>query len=196
MSYECEAEGSGGYSSDGEPLEPAPTAESAPTSESARTPDASFNRGGGEEGYWGRTRKKEVRVRGLAPGVDAAAREMRHEATLAEMLLWSALRAKQLGGLKFRRQHPVGRFVLDFYCPAHKLAIELDGGSHDGQRARDCARTEQLAAYGYRVLRFRNEEVITRLPHVLGKMLHFVDEIAVPPAPPTAPAPNSSSPRS
>ncbi len=82
--------------------------------------------------------------------------------TPAEKRLWSALRNKQLDGLKFRRQHPVGNFILDFYCPACKLVIEVDGKIHDrpSQINRDRARTAKLMEYGYTVLRFRNEQVI------------------------------------
>jgi len=90
--------------------------------------------------------------------------------TAAEWRLWQALRVRQLGGLKFRRQHPVGPFVLDFYCPAGKLVIELDGGVHDEQAEQDEARTQHLESYGYRVLRFRNEEVFADLPAVLDRI--------------------------
>ena len=82
--------------------------------------------------------------------------------TPAEEKLWEARRGKNLGGLKFRAQQPVGPFILAFYCPARKLVVELDGGVHEGneQAEHDEARTNQLNAYGYRVIRFRNEEVL------------------------------------
>lgn len=83
--------------------------------------------------------------------------------TPAEQELWDALQNKRLDGLKFRRQHPVGPFILDFWCPACKLVVELDGEVHDGQMDYDDARTQQLRDYGYRVIRFRNEEVLNDL---------------------------------
>jgi len=69
--------------------------------------------------------------------------------------------------LRFRRQHPIGRFIADFYCPEHRLIIEVDGGVHIAQRERDEARTEWLEARGYRVMRFTNQEVYHQLPAVL-----------------------------
>jgi very-short-patch-repair endonuclease len=69
--------------------------------------------------------------------------------------------------LKFRRQHPLGRFVLDFCCPELKLVIEVGGAVHEGQRERDSVRTEWLKAGGYQVLRFRNDAILHHLPRVL-----------------------------
>jgi very-short-patch-repair endonuclease len=77
----------------------------------------------------------------------------------------------RLGGLRFRSQHPVGAFVLDFYCPSCKLVVEVDGVVHDQQVEYDEARTEHLNGYGYRVIRFRNEEVLHELPSVLERIL-------------------------
>ncbi len=99
-------------------------------------------------------------------------RDLRRDSTGAEQLLWEALRDRQPRGLKFRRQHPVKPFILDFYCPSCKLAVELDGAVHDGQAGQDEWRTEYLAQFGYRVIRFRNEEVLADLPAVLGRIAH------------------------
>ncbi|HEX6036471.1 endonuclease domain-containing protein [Longimicrobium sp.] len=99
------------------------------------------------------------RVRHTTIELEQRARELRQEATPAEHVLWDALRAGRLDGLKFRRQHPVGRFVLDFYCAAHRLCVELDGGVHEQQRDRDAARDQELLALGVRTLRFGNEQV-------------------------------------
>ncbi|HEV3050280.1 MAG TPA: endonuclease domain-containing protein [Longimicrobium sp.] len=99
--------------------------------------------------------------------MEQAAREMRGQPTAAEEVLWGVLRQRQVAGLKFRRQHPVGRFVLDFYCPSCKLAVEVDGEVHDQQTERDAERTRALETYGYRVLRFRNEQVMHELPSVV-----------------------------
>ena len=113
---------------------------------------------------------RPTRIRGVSAPVQQAATLLREDITPAEQRLWDALRAKRLGGLRFRAQHPVGRFVLDFYCPACKLGIELDGSVHDGQAGQDAARTAFLAAYGYRVLRFTNDQVMTELPAVLARI--------------------------
>jgi very-short-patch-repair endonuclease len=109
-------------------------------------------------------------IRGTSRELEEAARSMRRQPTHAEEVLWSALQKKQVAGLKFRRQHPVDRFVLDFYCPSHKLVVEVDGGVHDQQAERDAERTKVLEAYGYRVLRFRNEQVLRELPKVVQEI--------------------------
>jgi len=90
--------------------------------------------------------------------------------TPAEQVLWEALRGKKLDGLRFRVQHPVGPFILDFWCPARKLVVELDGDIHQDQEEYDEARTKQLESYGYHVIRFHNKEVLTGLPSVLEKI--------------------------
>ncbi|MEO0459000.1 MAG: endonuclease domain-containing protein [Cyanobacteria bacterium P01_A01_bin.114] len=77
------------------------------------------------------------------------------------------LKDRQLDGLKFRVQHPVGRFIIDFYCPVCRLLVEVDGAVHQTQADYDSARTEQLEAYGYKILRFTNDEVINNLSSVL-----------------------------
>jgi very-short-patch-repair endonuclease len=107
------------------------------------------------------------RLRGSTGTVEQAARTMRREPTAAEEVLWGALRKNQFGGLKFRQQHPVGRFVLDFYCASCKLAVEVDGDVHDDQAERDAERTKVVERYGYHVLRFRNEQVLQELPKVV-----------------------------
>ncbi len=116
------------------------------------------------------------RARGVSPGVQQVARTLRRELTPAERILWNALRGRQLDGLGFWRQHPVGRFVLDFYLSSHHLVVELEGASHEAQRERDAERTAWLAAYGYRVLRFRNEEVLNDLSGVLQRIRLTVQE--------------------
>lgn len=90
--------------------------------------------------------------------------------TTAEHRLWQALKGKQLDGLRFRAQHPLGRFILDFCCPARKLVVEVDGAHHDTQAEWDDERTACLAAFGYRVVRVGNEEVETDLPAVLERI--------------------------
>jgi very-short-patch-repair endonuclease len=97
------------------------------------------------------------------------AREMRRTMTKQEVVLWTYLRNAQMSGFSFRRQHPVGPFFIDFYCPSAKLAIELDGGQHatEESRAYDDARTGFLARNGITVLRFWNHELKDNLEGVL-----------------------------
>ncbi|MEH2373754.1 endonuclease domain-containing protein [Nostoc sp.] len=111
--------------------------------------------------------KSSARIRGTTPEIEAAAIQLRKKLTPSEKQLWQALRGGKLGGFKFRRQHPVGRFILDFYCPVCKLVIELDGAIHDNQTDYDADRTKYLETYNYKVLRFQNEEVMQQLEKVL-----------------------------
>ena len=101
-----------------------------------------------------------------------ATRELRQEPTDAEARLWDALQGRRLAGLKFRRQHPYQRFVLDFFCVEHQLVVELDGGVHaePTQAARDAERTEFLQSRGIRVLRFKNETVENEIETVLKQI--------------------------
>ena len=115
--------------------------------------------------------KSTLWVRGTAYRMEAAARGLRRDLTPAERALWAALRGRQLGGMKLRRQHPVGSYILDFCCPDHRLVVEVDGGMHEQQADYDESRTEHLNTYGYRVLRFGNEEVLTDLSAVLKRIL-------------------------
>lgn len=101
--------------------------------------------------------------------MSSRARNLRHDLTRAERKLWYALRRNQMNGFGFRRQHPVGSFVLDFYCPAARLAIELDGGQHNEDTKRyDEKRSQWLATKGIKVLRFWNNEVLSNLEGVLS----------------------------
>jgi len=118
---------------------------------------------------------KEIRrIRGTIPGLEQAAWRLRQNLTPAEAKLWRVLRNRQFEELRFRCQHPVGRFILDFYCPSQKLAIEVDGDVHGKQAEYDAVRTEQLEAYGYRVLRFTNEAVMGDLDGVLEEIRQAV----------------------
>ena len=102
-----------------------------------------------------------------APIVGQRARELRGRMTRAEVILWQHLRAKQMCGLRFRRQEPVGNFVADFYCAPARLVIELDGDSHSERAESDAQRDAVLRAEGYVVLRFANEQVSNDLVGVL-----------------------------
>lgn len=90
--------------------------------------------------------------------------------TPAETLLWDHLRNRRLSGLKFRRQHPLGPFVVDFYCAEHRLAVEIDGEIHREQVGRDTARTKQLQDHNYRVIRFSNDQVLSDPKSVLDRI--------------------------
>lgn len=105
---------------------------------------------------------------GVRAGVRAA-RDLRSHATDAESLLWRHLRARQLTGLKLRRQHPLAGYVLDFVCLEAKLVVEVDGGQHaePSAAARDVRRTQILEAQGLRVLRFWNHDVLSNIEGVL-----------------------------
>ncbi len=87
------------------------------------------------------------------------ARERRRQSTPSEGLLWSILRARQLCGLKFRREHPIGGFIADFACEAKKIVVEIDGGYHDQTGEQDEARERMLRELGWDVLRFSDEDV-------------------------------------
>ncbi|HEX8213720.1 MAG TPA: DUF559 domain-containing protein [Longimicrobium sp.] len=108
------------------------------------------------------------RVRGTTPELEARARELRRAPTKAEKRLWNYLRGWNLA--KFRRQHAVDRFILDFYCASAKLCVEVDGDIHHEQQERDAVRTEFLNARGIHVVRFRNEEVIDDPRSVLRRI--------------------------
>ena len=92
----------------------------------------------------------------------AFARKLRRDMTQAEAILWRSLRGGGLDGMKFRRQVPIGRYVVDFLCVEHRFAVELDGAPHDrdAQKNHDAFRDARLREHGYRVLRLRNELVI------------------------------------
>jgi very-short-patch-repair endonuclease len=97
-----------------------------------------------------------------------AARDLRARETSVEDILWEELRSRRLDGMKFRRQHPIGPFVVDFCCTEHRLVIELDGGVHAEQQEQDAEREAILAMAGYRVIRFPNQSIREDLPGVLA----------------------------
>jgi lysyl-tRNA synthetase class 2 len=95
------------------------------------------------------------------------ARKLRSNATDAETWLWSRLRRKQIDGRRFRRQVPLGPYVADFVCLDARLIVEVDGGQHTEQAKRDAVRTAWLAAQGFRVLRFWNNDVLSNTDGVV-----------------------------
>jgi very-short-patch-repair endonuclease len=101
------------------------------------------------------------------------ARDLRGRMPPAEVKLWNGLRNKQLGGLRFRRQHPIGPYFLDFFCSSCGLAIEVDGASHDSaeDQQADERRDLYLARYGVRVIRFLNADIMKNLEGVLQEIV-------------------------
>jgi len=100
-----------------------------------------------------------------------AAQSLRRRMTEAEKLLWNSLRNRQLNGLKFKRQAPFDRFVVDFLNEDNKLIIELDGGYHNNQPEKDEERDAFFAALSYTVLRFTNDQVMNHADEVLSEIL-------------------------
>ncbi|MED5538713.1 MAG: DUF559 domain-containing protein, partial [Pseudomonadota bacterium] len=94
------------------------------------------------------------------------ARDLRRDMSLPEVQLWQALRGEKLGGLKFRRQHPIAPYVLDFYCAGARLAVEIDGESHERRAAQDARRDAFLLEQGIRTLRIPVRDVLNDLPAV------------------------------
>jgi len=102
--------------------------------------------------------------------VQIRAQQLRQEQTPAEAILWSRLRNRQLDGFKFRRQHMIGRFIVDFCCAEQRLIVEIDGLVHDQQADYDQARTEALQTAGYRVIRYINDQIDQDIDTVLADL--------------------------
>jgi very-short-patch-repair endonuclease len=109
------------------------------------------------------------------------AKALRREMTNAERFLWFMLRGHRLAGSSFRRQVPIGPFIVDFVSQQHRLIIEIDGGQHAVDPARDQQRDEWLRSKGYRVLRFWNTEVLRNRPGVLQTIVEAV-QLKLPPS--------------
>jgi very-short-patch-repair endonuclease len=106
------------------------------------------------------------------PSLKNRRRELRRNQTDAEKAFWAQVRNRQFYGMRFFRQYSVGAYILDFYCPAIKLAVELDGGQHalDENREYDAARSEYLNVHGIEVVRFWNNEVLLDIESVLERL--------------------------
>jgi very-short-patch-repair endonuclease len=106
------------------------------------------------------------------------ARKLRQNMTLGEVLLWQRLKRKQIQGYDFDRQRPIDRYIVDFYCKDLKLAIEIDGSSHDGEEAKlnDDIRQERLESLGVRFLRFTDADVKRNMEMVLDSIEQWIDE--------------------
>jgi very-short-patch-repair endonuclease len=108
------------------------------------------------------------------------ARTLRSNMTDVERLLWQSLRGKQINGHRFRRQHPIGKYIADFACVEQRLVVELDGGQHQEQLEYDQQRSEFLRLQGWRVLRFWNNQVLENIEGVLFVIAEHL-EAAPPP---------------
>ncbi len=113
---------------------------------------------------------------GADKNTKSKARDLRKKMTEAEELLWKKLRRKQINGLHFRRQHPYGMYILDFYCDKANLAIEIDGKIHDYKKDYDQEKDEFLRHTGINVLRFKNEEVIKDTEKVLEEIKQHINK--------------------
>lgn len=100
----------------------------------------------------------------------AAARQFRKTPTPSEALLWQALRSRKLDGAKFRRQQPIGPFVVDFFAPAYRLVVEIDGPVHAEHQEADRARQDLLEMLGLRFVRVSSAQVETNLPATLARI--------------------------
>jgi adenine-specific DNA-methyltransferase len=112
------------------------------------------------------------------------ARQFRKQPTPSEAILWSALRGCQLDGRKFRRQQPIGPFVVDFFCAAERLIVEVDGPIHETQRDVDEQRQRLLESLGFRFVRLAASQIENNLPAALETIRHaFTQTRPSPPAP-------------
>jgi very-short-patch-repair endonuclease len=111
------------------------------------------------------------------PEKTARARQLRRASTDVEMRLWQKLRHGQIVDASFRRQHPAGPYILDFYCPALRFAIELDGGQHASSLVKDARRDEWLRRRGVTVLRFWNSDITENLSGVLEVIAARISEL-------------------
>jgi uroporphyrinogen-III synthase len=108
----------------------------------------------------------------------ALARQLRRESTAAERRAWALLRNRRVLGLKFRRQHVLHGFIVDFYCPALRLVLELDGNAHNGatRAGYDDARTAWLESAGYHMIRIRNRDLTREMvERLVGRFLHTTE---------------------
>ena len=126
-------------------------------------------------------------------GAGERARNLRRDMTEAEKRLWQMLRSRQTEGCRFRRQVPIGGFIADFVCHAARLIVEIDGGQHDPSSEAEASRTRFLESEGYRVLRFRNDEVLENPEGVraaIAENLHPLTPTQIEPLTPTPALPH------
>jgi very-short-patch-repair endonuclease len=124
--------------------------------------------------------KPDTMWKGASPQIFSNAKKLRENPTNAEEFLWLALRNNQLDGYKFRRQHPISIYIADIYCHKLKLVIEIDGGYHltKEQQILDKERTAAIEFQGLKVIRFTNEEVLSKLTEVIDKIKAFIHSVS------------------
>ena len=125
---------------------------------------------------WERARERGCRDMDKTHLVNRA-KELRHSETEAEQIIWSWLRGKKFNGVKFRRQQPVGNYIVDFVSFKNKLIIEIDGGQHNVEQNQDNdkVRTQWLESQDFRVIRFWNNEVFSNLEGVLARITEILE---------------------
>ena len=106
------------------------------------------------------------------------AQKLRMEMTTTEKILWSKLCNKQIDGLRFRNQHPIDRYIVDFYCHKVKLVIEVDGGIHETRKEYDENRNQYLAAGTYTVIHFNNEDIQDSINEVIANIRKVASKIS------------------
>ena len=111
----------------------------------------------------------------------AKARELRSNPTDAERVLWHHLRKRQVGGHRFRRQHPIGPYIVDFFCLEKSLIAEVDGGQHAQRQGSDAERDSWLRSQGYGMLRFWNNQVLGEIEGVKESILEALNQDTSPP---------------
>ncbi|WP_101688259.1 endonuclease domain-containing protein [Dysgonomonas massiliensis] len=112
---------------------------------------------------------------GAKPALFEKAKVLRQNMTQAELLLWEKLKGSQLGA-RFKAQHPIDIFIVDFYCHRYKLVVEVDGEIHMAQQEYDKARTEELEKYGLSVIRFTNQEVSDGIESVIDRIKGYLNK--------------------
>jgi very-short-patch-repair endonuclease len=110
------------------------------------------------------------------PKLAKAAKKLRNNSTLSEVLLWEHLKKKKMEGCDFHRQKPVGNYILDFFCSELLLAIKIDGISHEEKYAYDVKRQETLERHGINFLRFQDIEVKRNMESVVGAIREWIKE--------------------
>ena len=110
------------------------------------------------------------------PKLKELARKLRNDSTFTEILLWNYLKKRQMRDYDFDRQKPIDNYIVDFYCKALKLAIEIDGESHYGKEKKDAGRDKRLKQLGITVLRFDDLDVRYKLEKVIEKIENWIDK--------------------
>jgi very-short-patch-repair endonuclease len=113
---------------------------------------------------------------GAKPETFAAAKILRENMTICEKLLWEKLNRKQVSGLRFRRQHPIDFFIVDFYCHEARLVVEIDGEIHKKQKEYDDGRSAEMERYFIKIIRFKNSEVENSIEDVINIITNEVNK--------------------